>query len=66
MSDAVRNRIAAAAGIDPSQIQAGRGKVRVNVEERRLDALAAIDEVRHIEKYYPRGEELLGQAVFDE
>ena len=53
MSDAVRNRIAAAAGIDPSQVQAGRGKVRVNVEERRLDALAAIDEVRHIEKYYP-------------
>ena len=27
--------------------------VRVNVEERRLNALAAIDEVRHIEKYYP-------------
>jgi serine protease AprX len=53
MSDAVRNRIAAAAGIDPSQVQAGRGKVRVNVEERRLDALAAIDEVRHIEKFIP-------------
>jgi serine protease AprX len=53
MSDAVRNRIAAAAGVDPSQVQAGRGKGRVNVEERRLNALAAIDEVRHIEKYYP-------------
>src|SRR5271166_4495864 len=53
MSDAVRNKIAAAAGVDPSQLQAGRGKVRVTVEERRLDDLAAIDEVRHIEKYFP-------------
>ena len=52
MNDAVRNRIAAAVGVDPSQVQAGRGKVRVNVEERRLNALAA-DEVRHIENYYP-------------
>jgi serine protease AprX len=53
MTDAVRNRIAAAAGVDPSQIPAGRGKVRLTVEQRRLDAIAAIDEVHHIERYYP-------------
>jgi serine protease AprX len=53
MSDSVRNRIAAAAGVDPSQIQAGRGKIRLTVEQRRLDAIAAFDEVHHIERYYP-------------
>ena len=53
MTDAVRDRIAAAAGVDASQLQAGRGKVRLTVEERRLDDIAAIDEVRHIEKFFP-------------
>jgi serine protease AprX len=53
MTDAVRNQIAAAAGVDASQLQAGRDKVRVTVEERRLDDLAAIDQVRNIEKYFP-------------
>ena len=53
MSDAVRNQIAAAAGVDASQLQAGRDKVWVTVEERRLDDLAAIDQVRNIEKYFP-------------
>jgi serine protease AprX len=53
MSDAVRNNIAAAAGVDASQLQAGRGKVRLTIEERRLDNIAAIDEVRSIEKFFP-------------
>jgi hypothetical protein len=53
MSDAARNRIASAAGVDASQIQAGHGKIRLTVEQRRLDAIAAIDEVHHIERYYP-------------
>jgi serine protease AprX len=53
MTDAIRNRIAAAAGVDPSQVQAGRGKIRLTVAQQRLDAIAAIDEVHHIEKYYP-------------
>ena len=53
MTDAVRNQIAAAAGVDASQLQAGRDKVRVTVEERRLDDLAAIDQVRNIEKFFP-------------
>jgi hypothetical protein len=53
ITDALRNRIAAAAGVDPSQIHAGRRKIRLTVEQRRLDAIAAIDEVHHIEKYYP-------------
>jgi serine protease AprX len=53
MTDAVRNLIATTAGVDPNQIQAGRGKIRLTVEDRRLDRLAAIDEVHHIERYYP-------------
>ena len=53
MTDAVRDKIAAAAGVDASQVQTGQDKIRVTVEERRLDAIAAIDEVRHIEKYFP-------------
>jgi len=53
MTDAVKNEIAAAAGVDANQLQAGRDKVRVTVEERRLDDLAAIDQVRNIEKFYP-------------
>jgi serine protease AprX len=52
MTDAVRDKIAAAAGVDPSQMQTGQDKVRATVEERRLDAIAAIDEVRSIEKYF--------------
>jgi hypothetical protein len=32
MTDAVRNQIAAAAGVDPTQLQAGRDKIRLTVE----------------------------------
>jgi len=47
----VRNRIAAAAGLDPESIDAGLDKIRVTVERRHLADLAAIDEVRHVEPY---------------
>ncbi|MFM0670232.1 S8 family serine peptidase [Paraburkholderia sediminicola] len=50
-ADAVRAKIAAAAGLDPTQLQVGRHKVRLTVPRRRLAALAAVDEVRHIEPY---------------
>jgi serine protease AprX len=53
MSEAVRKKIADAAGVDSNGLLAGRGKIRLTVEQRRLDAIARIDEVRHIEKYYP-------------
>lgn len=52
-ADAVRAKIAAAAGLDPTQLQMGRHKVRLTVSRRRLAALAAVDEVRHIEPYIP-------------
>ena len=50
-ADSVRNKIAAAAGLNPSTMEVGRNKVRLTVEHRRLKDLAAIDEVRHIEPY---------------
>ena len=53
MSDAVRSKIAQAAGIDPSAINPNSDKVRLTVQQRSLSAIAAIDEVRHIEKYIP-------------
>lgn len=46
-----RNEIAQAAGLDPSAIQVEDRKVRLKVSKRRLDALAALDDVRHIEEY---------------
>lgn len=50
-AEAVRAKIAAAAGLDPTQLEVGRHKVRLTVSRRRLAALAAVDEVRHIEPY---------------
>jgi serine protease AprX len=50
-ADAVRDKIAAAAGLSPTTLEVGRNKIRLTVERRRLSALAAIDEVRHIEPY---------------
>src|SRR5262249_24444330 len=52
-ADTVRDKIAAAAGVDPATLQMGRGKVRVVVEPSRLDALAAIDQVHHLEEVAP-------------
>jgi serine protease AprX len=50
-ADSVRDKIAAAAGLNPANLELGRNKVRLTVERRRLADLAKIDEVRHIEPY---------------
>ena len=42
--------VAAAAGLDPAVLHSSRGKIRITVEEGRLDRIAALDEVRHIEE----------------
>jgi serine protease AprX len=47
--ESVREKIATAAHLDPATLQMDRRKVRLTVQERFLPALAAIDEVRHIE-----------------
>jgi serine protease AprX len=47
----VRDEIAAAAKLDPTTLQVSNKKVRLTVQSRYLADLAAIDEVRHIEKY---------------
>lgn len=52
-ADAVRDKIAAAAGLDPADLKVSSRKVRLRVQRRRLRELAAIDEVRHIEPYVP-------------
>jgi hypothetical protein len=49
-SDAVKEQVAAAAKVDAADLETGQHKIRVTVEEGRLDALAALDEVRQIEQ----------------
>jgi hypothetical protein len=49
-SGKLMDRIAAAAGLDPSKLQTGRRKVRLAVQEGRLQDLASLDAVRHIEE----------------
>ena len=49
-SATVRDQIAAAAKVNAADLRTGQHKVRVTVEEGRLDALAALDEVRQIEQ----------------
>lgn len=43
------NRLAAAAGLEPSDVSVQRRKVRLRVEEGRLGDLASLDEVHHLE-----------------
>jgi serine protease AprX len=50
-ADDVKQKIAAAAGLDPEDIKPYGKKFRVRVPRRRLEKLAAIDEVRHVEEY---------------
>jgi hypothetical protein len=45
----VRDQVAAAAGVDPDELQVGRRKVRLTVQEGSLPKLAELDEVHHIE-----------------
>ena len=53
MTQAVK-RIAAAAHLQLDQVTPSSGKVRLTLKERRLADVAALDEVRHLEKVFPR------------
>jgi subtilisin family serine protease len=48
-SQDLREQIAASANVDPGDVQAGRRKVRLTVEEGALSQLSALDAVHHIE-----------------
>jgi serine protease AprX len=52
-SEAIRDKIAQAAGLTADTLRMGQSKIRLTVQRRRLSDLAAIDEVRSIEPYYP-------------
>ncbi|MEW2403590.1 S8 family serine peptidase [Streptomyces sp. NPDC046862] len=54
-SQEVRQRIAAAVGLDPDDLRPARDKLRVEVPEESLAALTAVDEVRQVEKVPERG-----------
>jgi serine protease AprX len=47
----IRDKIAAAAKIDPTELEVSNKKVKLVVQSRYLPDIAAIDEVRHIEAY---------------
>ena len=47
--NAMREKIAALAGLAPEDLNPGRHKIRLTVPEKALPALAALDEVHHIE-----------------
>src|SRR5258707_2197232 len=49
-AEALRANIAAAAHVNPEDLHISRHKGQLHVQERYLDALTAIDEVRHIEE----------------
>jgi serine protease AprX len=49
--DEVRDRVATAAKLDPSDIEMGSNSVRFHIRPEHLEKLADIDEVRHIEPY---------------
>jgi serine protease AprX len=49
-SGTLKERLAAAARVDPDELTSGTRKVRLTVQEGDLDSLAALDEVRHIEE----------------
>ncbi|GGR84668.1 hypothetical protein Snoj_42820 [Streptomyces nojiriensis] len=48
--DGMRDRIAAAAGVSPGDVQPDRDKVRLTIREGDLPALASLDEVKEIEE----------------
>ncbi|HEX8119126.1 MAG TPA: S8 family serine peptidase, partial [Pyrinomonadaceae bacterium] len=50
-AEGVKEKIARAAGLDPDTMQTDGNKVRLRLSARRLDRLAEIDEVRHIEEF---------------
>jgi serine protease AprX len=50
---ALTQKVADAAGLDVSSLQATGRKVRITVEARKLEQIANLDEVRHIEEVRP-------------
>lgn len=48
--ETVRAQVAEAAGVAASSLKVSRRKIRVTVQPRRLQRIAAIDEVRHLEE----------------
>jgi subtilisin family serine protease len=50
-AEAVREKIASAAGLDPEAMPMHSGKVRLKLSADRIARVAQIDEVRHIEEY---------------
>lgn len=51
--DSVRDKLAAAARLDPADLKLSAHKARITVQGRYLSDLAAIDEVRHVEEVIP-------------
>ena len=51
--EALRDKLAAAARLDPADIKLSRNKTRLSVQAKYLQELSAIDEVRHIEEVFP-------------
>src|SRR5262249_22194635 len=49
-TDTLKNKIAAAARLNPADLKMSRHKVRLQLQERYLDDLSAIDEVRNLEE----------------
>jgi serine protease AprX len=45
-------KVAAAAHVSPDTLEVSRHKIRLNVQEKFLDDVAAIDEVRHVEEVH--------------
>lgn len=53
--DQVLTQIAQAAGLDPETLTGGRNKVRARLQRSRLQGVAQIDQVRHIEEVFEPG-----------
>jgi len=49
----VKAKIAAAAHVSPDTLTVSRKKIRLTVQEKYLDAVAAVDQVRHLEEVHP-------------
>jgi serine protease AprX len=49
----MRDKVAAAAGIDAADLKLSRHKIRLKIQLRNLSVLAALDEVRHVEEVFP-------------
>ncbi|MBI5251832.1 MAG: S8 family serine peptidase [Desulfomonile tiedjei] len=50
----VVEQVASAVGLDPGDIKSAGRKIRLKVEEARLEALASLDQVRHLEPVFSK------------